>query len=200
MQALPATRPRKWPRPCTSRFLPRDCTGPTTPSTWPSRPASDLTAAALPYQDTRLSLLVVVPRPGAFDQVEASLDGSWLDGLVASLTLQSATVQLPRFAVSTNAPVKDALVALGMQAAFQPGVADFSGIDGSRFLVIQDVLHKAFIAVGETGTEAAAATGVPMGGGRPPISLVADRPFFYFLRDEPTGAILFMGRVVDPTQ
>ena len=67
-------------------------------------------------------------------------------------------------------------------------------------LSVQNVLHKAFIAVGEKGTEAAAATAVVIGrGGLPAFSLVANRPFFYFLRDEPTGAILFMGRVMDPT-
>ena len=160
----------------------------------------DLKAAALPYQDTRLSLLVVVPEPGKFDQVEASLDGKWLDGLVASMTVQSTLVKMPRFTVDTNAPVEDALVALGMQAAFQPGLADFSGIDGTRSLFIQNVEHRAYIVVGEKGTEAAASTAVSVGRGVPDITIVADRPFFYLLRDEPTGAILFMGRVVDPSQ
>lgn len=160
----------------------------------------DLKAAALPYQDTRLSLLVVVPEPGKFDQVEASLDGKWLDGLVASMTVQSTLVKMPRFTVDTNAPVEDALVALGMQAAFQLGLADFSGIDGTRSLFIQNVAHRAYIVVGEKGTEAAASTAVSIGRGVPDITIVADRPFFYLLRDEPTGAILFMGRVVDPSQ
>jgi serpin B len=159
---------------------------------------ADLKAIALPYQDERLSLTVVVPEPGAFTDVEASLGGPWLDGIVAGLTVQDACYQIPRFTIDTNAPVKKALLALGMQAAFQAGAADFSGIDGSRGLFVQDVLHKAFIAVGEKGTEAAAATAIPLGRGVPKFSLLADRPFFYFLRDEPTGAILFMGRVMDP--
>jgi serpin B len=160
---------------------------------------ADLKAIALPYQDERLSLLVVVPEPGAFDTVEAALGGPWLDDIVAGLTLQDAGYSIPRFTINTSAPVKDALMALGMKAAFE-GSADFSGIDGTRRLVVQDVLHKAFIAVGEKGTEAAAATGVIVGGNVPKFSLLANRPFFYFLRDEPTGAILFMGRVMDPTR
>jgi serpin B len=161
---------------------------------------SELKAVALPYQDERLSLLVVVPEPGAFAAVEASLGAPWLDGIVTALTVQDASCQIPRFTIDTGAPVKDALLALGMRAAFAPGAADFSGIDGTRTLFVQDVLHKAFIAVGEKGTEAAAATAVVIGrGGLPPFSLVANRPFFYFLRDEPTGTILFMGRVMDPT-
>ena len=156
-------------------------------------------AIVLPYQDERLSFLVVVPTPGLFDQVEASLGGIWLDNLVASLISQDAYYQIPRFKVDTTAPVTDALSALGMKAAFDPALADFSGIDGTRSLFVQTVLHKAFIAVGEKGTEAAAATAVPLGGGGPSIRVVANHPFFYFLRDEPTGAILFMDRVMDPT-
>jgi serpin B len=160
---------------------------------------ADFKAIALPYQDERLSLLVVLPEPGAFTAVEAALAGPWLDDVVSGLTLQYAVCVIPRFTIDTDARVKDALIALGMQAAFAPGTADFSGIDGTRALFVEDVLHKAFIAVGEKGTEAAAATVVPMGGGVTPFTLIANRPFFYFLRDEPTGAILFMGRVMDPT-
>lgn len=170
---------------------------------YPAIPAmanADVTAGVLAYQDTRLSLLVVVPEPGKFEAVEAAMDATWLDALVSGLALQGAYVQLPRFTISTNAPIKEALRAMGMQAAFEPGVADLSGIDGTRLLFVQDILHKAFIAVGEKGTEAAAATAVVLGGGVPPIHLIANRPFFYFLRDEPTGAILFMGRVLDPTR
>lgn len=161
---------------------------------------AELKAVVLPYQDERLSLLVVVPEPGAFAQVEASLGQPWLETLLAGVTEQSAYYAIPRFTIDTRAKVKDALVTLGMPSAFVSGVADFSGIDGTRQLFVQDVLHKAFIAVGEKGTEAAAATGVAVGGGVPTLSLTANRPFFYVLRDEPTGAILFMGRVMDPTQ
>lgn len=87
-----------------------------------------------------------------------------------------------------------------MQAAFKAELADFSGMDGAQDLHIGEALHKAFIDVGEKGTEAAAtavvmsATGMPTG-----LRIAADRPFLYFLRDQPTGAILFMGRVLDPT-
>jgi serpin B len=92
-----------------------------------------------------------------------------------------------------------------MTSAFIPGTADFSGMDGTHNLFISDVIHKAFIDVVEKGTEAAAATAVvirPNGAPLPSVGLVinADRPFLYFLRDQPTGAILFMGRVQDPSQ
>jgi len=93
------------------------------------------------------------------------------------------------------------LRALGMQDAFVRGAADFSGIDGTRDLLISSVFHKAFIDVHEEGTEAAAATGVMVGiTSMPPPSKVfrADHPFLFIIREKATGSILFMGRLTEP--
>ena len=159
------------------------------------------TAVALPYQDERLSMLFVVPDEGTFSAFEASLDGTKLDSIVASLTSQQVILGLPRFRVETSADLVSVLQSLGMQAAFKADLADFSGMDGTKDLHITSVLHKAFIDVAEKGTEAAAATAVVASATGMPTGLriTADRPFLYFLRDQPTGAILFMGRVLDPT-
>lgn len=78
--------------------------------------------------------------------------------------------------------------------------ADFSGINGARDLRVQAVVHKAIISVDEKGTTASAATGVSAGVISIPSSLVVDRPFLFFIRHNPTGAILFQGRVVDPSK
>ena len=163
---------------------------------------TNFVAAALPYADDNLSLLVVVPDAGQFSQVESSLDSTALATLVAGLTSQQVILSLPRFKIETGADLVDLLKAMGMTSAFISGVADFSGMDGTQNLFIGDVVHKAFIDVAEKGTEAAAATGVLMSGSGAPTGLLinADRPFLYFLRDQPTGAILFMGRVLDPSQ
>ena len=163
---------------------------------------TNFVAAALPYADANLSLLVVVPDAGQFSQVESSLDSTALATLVAGLTSQQVILVLPRFKIDTGAALKDILTALGMTSAFDPGTADFSGMDSTRNLFISEVVHKAFIDVAEKGTEAAAATGVIMAGSAAPTGLLinANRPFLYFLRDQPTGAILFMGRVLDPSQ
>ena len=92
---------------------------------------------------------------------------------------------------------------MGMMDAFDPSVADFSGMNGSRDLYISDVLHKAFVAVDEAGTEAAAATVVIMETTSmpvdQPIEFKADRPFIFTIRDNPTGSILFLGRLMNPT-
>ena len=86
-----------------------------------------------------------------------------------------------------------------MPEAFGDG-ADFSGINGARNLSIQSVVHKAIIAVDEKGTTASAATGVSVGLTSAPPTLIVDRPFLFFIRHNPTGAILFQGRVVDPSK
>jgi serpin B len=172
----------------------------------PSLPATQGTnfvAASLPYADTRLSLVVVVPDAGQFSQVESSLNATTLASLVAGLTSQQILLTLPRFKIETATSLKVLLQALGMTSAFIYGTADFSGMDGTHNLYISDVFHDAFINVAEKGTEAAAATAVVVGAGSAaPMGLVVDatRPFIYFLYDQPTGAILFMGRVQDPSQ
>ena len=169
----------------------------------PATQGTNFVAASLPYADDNLSLVVVVPDAGQFSQVESSLDANTLGTLVAGLTNQAVSVALPRYKVETGTSLKDLLMALGMTSAFLPGIADFSGMDSTQNLFIGDVIHKAFINVAERGTEAAAATAVTMNTAialpTPQLVLTADRPFLYFLRDQPTGAILFMGRVLDPS-
>lgn len=168
----------------------------------PAMQGTNFVAVSLPYADNRVSLLVVVPSLGQFSQVESSLDATALGTLVAGLSSQQVLLSLPRFQVETGTSLKTLLQALGMTSAFIPGAADFSGMDGTHNLLISDVLHKAFIDVAEKGTEAAAATGVVMANAALFMGLEvnASRPFIYFLRDQPTGAILFMGRVQDPSQ
>lgn len=162
------------------------------------------TAVALPYDDERLSLLLVVPDQGMFADIESGFSGPVLTATVGALQPRTVRLVLPRFRFETPVKLKEVLQARGMKKAFEPGQADFSGMDGGmNMLYIQAVLHKAFIAVAEKGTEAAAATAVVAGATSAPtdvLELTVDRPFLFFLRDEPTGAILFMGRVLDPGQ
>jgi serpin B len=90
---------------------------------------------------------------------------------------------------------------MGMPDAFT-GAADFSGMIGSRDLFIAEVIHKAFVSVDEAGTEAAAATAVvmkKMAMPEEPVEVTVDRPFVFLIRDVETGAVLFVGRVVDPS-
>jgi len=90
-----------------------------------------------------------------------------------------------------------------MRDAFVFGDADFSGMTGNRTLYISAVVHKAFVSVDEAGTEAGAATAVIFPAGSsgpepPPVEVTIDHPFIFLIRDIETGAILFVGRVLNP--
>jgi serpin B len=155
-------------------------------------------AAELPYDGGQLSMVVVVPDDLA--SFEASLDAQRIDAIVESISTHLLDLTLPKFKFEAPLGLKEVLYGLGMVDAFTPGAADFSGIDGTRDLVITDVLHKGFVAIDEKGTEAAAATAVIVGdtSAPEPATLAVDKPFVFFIRDRPTGAILFVGRVLDP--
>src|SRR3990172_9369908 len=158
-------------------------------------------AVELPYTGEELSMIIVVPDAGSFPAVEESV-GALLDQVRAALTRSEVYLSLPKFEIRTQAGLADALRALGMTDAFDPAAADFTGISVEEELYVSDVIHEAFISVDEDGTEAAAATAVIIGTTSAPVAVVeltVDRPFLFFLQDRATGAVLFLGRVVNPT-
>ena len=161
---------------------------------------SGWTAGAVPYVGGTTSMILIVPDSGTFAQFESGLTAAALGSIIGGQT-GGATVVMPRFKYSTGTSLKKTLTTMGMPDAFDSMQADLSGIDGARDLFISDVLHQADVEVDEQGTTAAAATAaVPENTGGPSTPLVVDRPFVFFIRHNPTGAILFAGRVTDPTQ
>jgi len=168
-------------------------------ATVPVWSGSGWTAASIPYVGGTTSMLVLVPDIGGFASVESSLTAGTLASVIAGQAGAGAVV-MPRFKFSTATPLKETLVKLGMPDAFG-AAADFSGIDGATDLFISNVIHQANVEVDEKGTTAAAATAVIIAEkGAVPLGLLVDRPFMFFVRHNPTGAILFAGRVMDPTQ
>lgn len=157
-------------------------------------------AVWLPYTGGAFSAYVLVPPEGGFESFEAGLDAATLDAIIAGLDEAQVALTMPRFEFESSFDLNDALIEMGMPSAFT-GQADFSGMDGKRDLFISDVIHKAFVSVDEVGTEAAAATAVVMRltATPPRAELVVDRSFLFLIRHDPTGTILFAGRVVDPT-
>ncbi|WP_437917069.1 serpin family protein [Sorangium sp. So ce302] len=154
-------------------------------------------AVEMPYDGDELSMVLVLPSDiEAFDE---GLDSARLDGVLGSLEPRNVTIELPIFRVESTFDLIPPLKDMGMTAAF--GDADFSGIDGQGGLFISGVVHKAFVSVDEVGTEAAAATAVILDESGPPepAAIRFDRPFFFFIRDNATSAILFVGRVADPS-
>jgi len=146
-------------------------------------------------------MLIVLPDDKQFSAVEQSLDSRQVDDIVKSLSSRRIALSMPRFEFTSGFSVKKALTSMGMRIAFGDG-ADFSGMTGNRDLFISDVIHKAFVAVDESGTEAAAATAVIMrlkAMPESPMTLTIDRPFIFLIRDNATGTILFIGRVMNPS-
>jgi serine protease inhibitor len=157
----------------------------------------------LPGND-RLAMVVLLPAQGtSLEQFLQSIDGNQWRGWMDSLRSERGRIELPRFKLEFKASLKQALVSLGMGPAFDPNLADFSGMTPVPAW-IGDVLQKTFVEVKETGTEAAAVTAVEMLGTAmettppPPFRMIVDRPFAFAITDRETGAILFLGAVVNP--
>jgi len=156
--------------------------------------------ADLPYDGDELSMTVILPAANRFDEIRGGLTADWLAQGSAAVQQQEVAVSLPKFRFSwgTNS-LKPALQALGMVDAFSATQADFSGMTTGEQLYIADVLHKAFVGVDESGTEAAAATAVIMeGNSASPAELTVDRPFLFLIRDT-SGTVLFVGQVTSPS-
>ena len=160
------------------------------------------TAVELPFRGHDLSLIALVPiDPGNLSAIEAQLSAGAIADWVAALRPEQAVpVAFPRFTTRSTINLHDALTALGIVSAFDPLAANLSGIDGRRDLVVGKALHQAMIQVDEHGATAAAATGVSIGTTSAPAPIVVDRPFIFLLYDRVTGAVLFAGRIVDPTR
>jgi serpin B len=156
-------------------------------------------AASLAYKGGTVSMVVVAPDAGTFDTFEAALTADQLSAVLAPGSTNFGEVSLPRFKFQLSTSLDDALSTLGMPDAFGT-TADFSGIDGATDLYVDQVVHQAVIAVDEKGTTAAAATGIGIKTAAAEQTLVIDRPFLFFIVHQPTGAVLFAGRVVDPSQ
>jgi len=155
-------------------------------------------AIELPYTGDTLSMVILLPRAGMFEDFEADLSIERLDAILAQLCSEKVQLAMPKFELTSEFSLADTLAELGMPDAFQSGIADFSGMDGTHDLFIDQVVHKAFISVNEEGTEAAAATGVSMTLSMPAMMII-DHPFIFLIREIGTGTILFVGRVVDPS-
>jgi serpin B len=164
----------------------------------------DVQVLDMPYARRDLSLIAVLPRrQDGLPRLEKNLTAAKLDGWHKAKKDYEVDVKFPKFKMTTELDLKKPLSELGMPLPFTEG-ADFSGISSQHRLSIGFVLHKAFIDLNEKGTEAAAATAVGIAltsaPQRPANKAVfhADHPFLFLIRDNRTGAILFMGRVVNP--
>ncbi len=160
----------------------------------------DMQIVDLPYGDEKFSMTLILPASGTdingfIADITQSEWGSWMDSLSTEKT--QVAVRLPRFTFEYKETLNDVLIALGMGPAFAMN-ADFTGINPFGGLYINRVLHKTFIEVNEEGTEAAAVTAVEVGYVSVPAypQIVLNRPFLFAIREQESGTIFFMGKVL----
>lgn len=165
-----------------------------------------LQAVELSYKGDAFSMVVLLPEKiDGLPELEESLNAedfkTWIAGLEKSGE-QEVELYLPKFKVATEYNLTPTFQRLGVKDAFQDGKADFSGMgDRPGSIWIGQIVHKAFVEVNEEGTEAAAATAVHMVARSlppPPPVFRADHPFLFLIRHKPTGAVLFVGRLLNP--
>lgn len=162
---------------------------------------ADFQAVALPYVGGDLKMLVVVPAEGKLAAVRQRMDQAWVANVVGSLADTNVDLTVPKFRITWGTQkFNDTLIKMGMPLAFDDQKADFSNM-ADQFLYITAVLQKAFVAIDESGTEAAAASAVIEGTKAMPVPaeaiVTADHPFLFAITDK-TGTVLFAGQVMDP--
>jgi serpin B len=156
----------------------------------------------LPYKSQKISMLVFLPVKGNENEFAQKIDAGQFTKWIDNMKMQKIIISLPKFKLNSSFDLNEMLKQSGMSTAFS-NTADFSGISQTH-LEISDVIHKAFIEVGEEGTEAAAATALTVmtrSISVPPASakvFKADRPFVFFLYDKEAKTILFMGKMEKP--
>lgn len=166
----------------------------------------DFKVAEVPDSGSDFSMYILLPRKT--DGLKKLEDNFTADRLLQALTLQhcEVSVSIPKFRIQSSFELSDTLQSLGMQQAFSPENANFSGMSHDpEGLFIGAAIHKAFVDVNERGTEAAAATaaflcGLALNPPAPPKTFLANHPFLFVIRDNKTQLIHFIGRMMSPKE
>ena len=154
------------------------------------------------YKGDDVSMFVLLPNDKkGLSAIEKTIDMKLIDSAISKIEKKEVRVSFPKFKINLSYELSKLMESLGMVDAFSKR-ADFSKMTGTKELYISAIIHKTFIEVDEKGTEAAAATAVVMrmksAPPKPSPEFKADHPFFYFIRENSTGTILFTGRMNDP--
>ena len=165
---------------------------------------TDFQMLEMPYGSGKYSMSIFLPASGKkVDDVISQLTSDSITTWISKLTEQTKKVYLPKFEFKFDASLVDELKALGMTDAFDYAKANLSGISDDAKLAISEVMHKTYIKVDERGTEAAAVTGITIiatAVGPDYNTFRVDHPFVFAIREQDTNAILFIGKVMDPSQ
>lgn len=154
----------------------------------------------LNYDGNDLSMIIILPKENNISIAESAMDAENLTNWKTNLFEIEIDVEIPKFKFETKYSLTNLLKDMGIVDAFSPGVANFSGMDGTNNLFISNALHQAYVEVNEEGTEAAAATAIIVELTAITNQFRADHPFVFLIQHKETGAVLFMGRVMNPAE
>ena len=164
---------------------------------------ANLQAIELPYKGDEISMLVLLPKETeGLKEIENTLTAKSFNVLLPNMRTAKVDVYFPKLKIVWGTfSLNKVLIKLGMRDAFDREKADFSGIKVKKDIWIENIFHKAFIEVNEEGTEATAGTAVVIEKSiELPVVFCADHPFVFIIKDNRSGSILFMGRVMNPTE
>ncbi len=162
---------------------------------------NELQGVDLPYGDAGFSMTILLPKAGTnIDDFAGRLTQRYWSSLSSSFVNGEGELYFPKFKLEYEKTLNDMLKAMGMTIAFSKTEADFTNIDKRGQLYISEVKHKTFVQVDEEGTEAAAVTSVGVGitSVGPNFVIRVDRPFIFVIRENHSGTILFIGKIVEP--
>jgi serpin B len=159
-------------------------------------------AIDLAYGDSIWSMTLVLPRlTTQLVDLVGAMDIAFYSELTSTLSAAEVNIQIPKFELAYSADLKDILSLMGMEIAFDEGEADFTKLgQAGGNIYLSRVKHKTYIKVDEIGTEAAAVTAVGVGVESATPTLIFNRPFIFLIRERESGAILFLGKIVNPLE
>ncbi|XP_055977103.1 glia-derived nexin [Sorex fumeus] len=154
----------------------------------------------LPYHGESISMLIALPTENStpLSALIPHISTKTIDSWMSIMVPKRVQVILPKFSAEAQTDLKEPLKYLGLTDMFDPSKANFSKITKSENLHVSHILQKAKIEVSEDGTKASAATTAILIARSSPPWFIVDRPFLFFIRHNPTGAVLFMGQINKP--
>jgi serpin B len=175
-------------------------------NSFPYFETEDFQMISLPYKSGKRSLVVVLPRRrDGIKQLEESITSENFSDWRTSSAREQVTVYLPKLEMEWNTDLSERFQSMGLENIFKFSVNNYKNLTSDRKypMCVSQIFHKAHVIIDEEGTEAAAVTAIIMAGttSMPPsrtYEFRADHPFIFFIADNATGAILFMGRYNKP--
>lgn len=154
----------------------------------------------LPYHGETLSMFIAAPykKEVPLSAITSILDAELINQWKGNMTRQTRLLVLPKFSLESEVDLRKPLENLGMTNMFRPDQADFTRLSDQELLYVSQALQKVRIKVNENGSVASSSTALVISARMAPEEIILDRPFFFVVRHNPTGTVIFMGQVMEP--